>query len=45
MPAEIVRDMLNGKRLGPDHPFCVVAKNDYGDLILVKKLAYIRVTR
>lgn len=38
----IVADTVDGKRLGPDHPFCLIAKNRSGELVVVRELAYIR---
>jgi hypothetical protein len=38
----IVVDTINGKRLGRAHPFCFIARNNRGDLVLVRNLAYIR---
>lgn len=38
----IVVDTINGERLGPNHPFCLVARNKRGDLVVVRELAYIR---
>ena len=40
----IVADTINGKRLRTDHPFCLIARNDRGDLIVVRNLAYLRLT-
>jgi hypothetical protein len=40
----IVADTVNGKRLRTEHPFCLIARNDRGDLIVVRHLAYIRLT-
>jgi hypothetical protein len=40
----IVADTMNGKRLKTDHPFCLIARNDRGDPIIVNNLAYIRLT-
>src|ERR1700731_1771209 len=34
----ILADTMNGTRLGPDHPFCLIARNNRGDLVL----AYIK---
>lgn len=39
----ISADTVNGKRLGADYPFCLVAKNRHGDSIVVDKLSYIKV--
>jgi hypothetical protein len=41
----IVADTINGKRLRTDHPFCLIARNDRGDPIVVRNLAYLRLTR
>ena len=38
----IVADTVDGKRLGPSHPFCLIAKNRRGELVVVRELAYIR---
>jgi hypothetical protein len=38
----IVADTINGKRLGRDHPFCFIARNNRGDLVVVRNLAYVR---
>jgi hypothetical protein len=38
----IVVDTINGKRLGPDHPFCLIARNKRGDPVVIRELAYIR---
>jgi len=40
----IVADTINGKRLKTDHPFCLIARNDRGDPIIISNLAYIRLT-
>ena len=40
----IVADTINGKRLRTDHPFCLIARNDRGDPIVVSNLAFIRLT-
>lgn len=40
----IVADTINGKRLRTDHPFCLIARNDRDDPIVVSNLAYIRLT-
>jgi hypothetical protein len=37
-----VADTMNGKRLGQDHPFCLIARNNRGGLVIVRDLAYIR---
>jgi hypothetical protein len=39
----IIADTINGKRLGADHPFCFIAKNSYGDPVVIKELLYIKV--
>ena len=38
----IVADTVNGKRLGQDHPFSLVARTTDGRSIVVPKLAFIR---
>lgn len=40
----IVADTINGKRLRTDHPFCLIARNDRGEPVVVSNLAYIRLT-
>ena len=38
----IAADTIDGKRLGRDHPFCFILRNNRGDLVVARKLAYIR---
>jgi hypothetical protein len=39
----VVVDTLDGEKLGREHPFWVVTKDNPGGTIIVKNLAYIRV--
>ena len=41
----IVVDTINGERLGREHPFGVVTKDNRGGTIIVRNLAYIRLGR
>jgi hypothetical protein len=38
----MVVDTINGHRLRGDDPFWLLAKNNRGDLVVVRHLAYIR---
>lgn len=40
----IVVDTINGRRLGRNQPFTLIAKNKRGALVVVRELAYIRLS-
>ncbi len=44
-PEMVVAYAKNGERLAADHPFCLIARNEQGDSIVVKNLSYIRLDK